>query len=90
MTGMFEKLQQEGWTVPESLQAVMKDMILKQKTLYEWAPLIAMGSPKLRLRKGSFEFKFISTITPDSRCKVMWKQQLPEYGVCQCETDEAS
>ena len=63
-TGMFENLQ-KGWTVPQSLQARMNDMIEREKKeIYEWAPVFAMGSPQLRLPKYSSElFQFISTPT---------------------------
>jgi hypothetical protein len=65
MIGMFVNLR-KGWTVPQSLQASMVDMIYKGELIHEWAPFIAMGSPKLRLPKYSTNsFQFISTITPD-------------------------
>lgn len=67
LIGMFEKLR-NGLTVPESLQASMVHMIDNGRSMYEWAPLFAMGSPKLRLPKYSSKspkFEFTCTITPD-------------------------
>ncbi|KAG0600296.1 hypothetical protein M758_11G022500 [Ceratodon purpureus] len=67
VTGMFENLR-KGVTVPESLQTSMVHMIEKGRSIYEWAPLVAMGSPKLRLPKYSSEaakFESFCTVTPD-------------------------